>query len=373
MISCDIIKKSIRYNFNIKWSDIMKLKKCPVCKMMIPEKSESCPICGTEYTKFQYFRMNNLSKCILIILAVLIVYNSTVIILFNRTIRGYADEPPKDISVVEELKDRYNRLNFIQQYFVRYSEIEIVEDSIVDESRIINVENHKCSVRFMDGRRVGTYTGEMYKEEPQGNGSFSYYDNAGKQIIYNGEFAGGEITGFGTMHFEDGSRYVGDFEQGVLDGYGIWYNSEDKIVRKGDFISGRLNGMATIYDDFGDEIYSGRFVSDIPTERDYKDACKETTFAQLEADTDVYINKNIKISGVITEIAIQDDMTVYYVMNIAGNSYKNVCIEYIGRDGVNIRQGDKLNFYGYCAGYREYMSSSGILNGGMVIKTYYAN
>lgn len=351
----------------------MKLKKCPVCKMMVPEKSESCPICGTEYTKFQYFIMNGLSKFILIILAVLIVYNSTIIIIFNRTIRGYADEPPKDLSIVEKLKDSYKRLNFIQKYFVRYSEIEMIEDSVVDESKIFNVESYECSVRFMDGSRDGLYTGEMYKDEPEGNGSFSYYDHDGKSVVYNGEFVDGEITGFGTMRFEDGSRYVGDFEQGVLDGYGIWYNPQDKIVRKGEFISGRLNGMATIYDDLGNEIYSGRFVSDIPTERDYKDSCMQTTFAQLESNTDAYINKNIRISGVITEIAIQDDMTVYYVMNIAGNNYKNICIEYIGMDGVNIRQGDKLDFYGYCSGYRQYMSSSGVVNGGMIIKTYYAN
>ncbi len=351
----------------------MKLNKCPVCKVMVPEKSESCPICGTEYTKFQYFRMNNLSRCILIILAVLIVYNSVVIIHFNRTIRRYAGESLQDIRVVEKLKENYKKLNFIQRYFVRYSEIEMIEDGVVDEEKIINVENFNCSVSFEDGSRDGIYTGEMYKEEPQGNGSFSYHNNEGKSVTYNGEFIRGEITGFGTMHFEDGSRCVGFFEQGVLDGYGVWYNSQGKIVRKGEFISGKLNGTATIYDDLGIEIYSGKFVADIPTERDYKESCIETTFAQLESDTDAYINNNIKISGVITEIAIQEDMTVYYVMNIAGNNFKNICIEYIGNEKVSIRQGDKLSFYGYCSGYRQYMGSTGARNGGMIIKTYYAD
>lgn len=350
----------------------MKLNKCPVCKVMIPEKSESCPICGTEYTKFQYFRMNNLSKCILIILTVLIVYNSVVIIHFNRTIRKYADEPPQNISVVEKLKNNYEKLNFIQKYFVRYSEIEMIEDSVMDETKVIDVENYNCSVRFVDGSRDGIYTGEMYEEVPDGNGSFSYI-NEGSSITYNGEFTRGEITGFGTMLFEDGSRHVGFFEQGVLDGYGMWYNSDGKIVRKGEFISGKLNGVATIYDSLGVEIYTGRFIADIPTERAYKESCAETTFAQLESDTEAYINKNVKISGVITEIAIQEDMTVYYVMNIAGNTHKNICIEYIGNEKISIREGDKLSFYGYCSGYRQYMSSDGILNGGMIIKTYYAD
>lgn len=349
----------------------MKLNKCPVCKMMVPEKSESCPICGTEYTKFQYFRMNILSKCILIVLAVLIVYNSIVIIHFNRTIRKYAEEPPQNIKVIEEFKNNYEKLNFIQKYFVRYSEIKMIEDSIVDRTKIVDVENYSCSVRFDDGSRDGIYTGETYEERPDGNGSFSYYNNDGKSITYNGEFVNGEITGFGTMRFEDGSRHVGFFEKGVLDGYGVWYSPQDKIVRKGEFISGKLNGMATIYDDMGVEIYSGRFISDIPTERAYKESCKEATFAQLEADTDAYINKNIKISGVITEVAIQEDMTVYYVMNIAGNTHKNICIEYIGNEKISIRQGDKLSFYGYCSGYRQYVGNTGMRNGGMIIKTYY--
>ncbi len=350
----------------------MKLNKCPVCKMMIPEKSESCPICGTEYTKFQYFIMNNLSKCILIILVVLVVYNSAVIIHFNRTIRKYVDEIPQDISVVEKLKDDYNKLNFIQKYFVRDSEIEMIENSIVDETKVIDVKNHNCSVRFADGSREGIYTGEMYDEVPEGNGSFSYVIE-GRHITYNGEFTKGEITGFGTMLFKDGSRHVGFFEQGVLDGYGMWYNSNGKIIKKGEFISGRLNGIGTIYDSLGVEIYSGRFISDIPAERTYKESCTETTFAQLEANIEKYINKNVIISGVITEIAIQEDMTVYYIMNIAGNSNKNICIEYIGDEKINIRQGDKLSFYGYCSGYRQYMSSAGIPNGGMIIKTYFVD
>ena len=351
----------------------MKLKKCPVCKMMVPEKSESCPVCGTEYTKFQYFMINNLSKCILIILALLFVYNSIVIIHFNRIIRGFAEEPPINVKVIDELKDNYNRLNFIQKYFVRYSEIEMIEDSIVDERKITNVVDHNCSIRFEDGSREGSYEGQLYEGVPDGSGSFTYYDKNGQSVTYKGEFINGGMTGFGAMYFEDGSKYVGVFEQGVLDGYGIWYNSQEIIVRKGEFVSGKLNGMATIYDDLGAEIYSGRFVADVPTERDYKGVCKETTFAQLEMDTDSHINKNVKISGVVTEIAIQEDMTVYYVMNIAGNNYKNICIEYIGREGVNIRQGDRLTFYGYCYGYRQYMSSSGTRNGGMIIKSYFAN
>ncbi len=350
----------------------MRLKKCPMCRMMVPEKIGSCPVCGTEYSKFQYFRINHLSKCILIFLALLILYNCIVIIVHNRRIRSYVDNPPENIAVVEELKKDYEKLNFIQKYFVRYSEIEIIENSVEDDSEIINVENYTCSILFTSGSRQGVYTGEMRDNLPDGNGTFVYYLDDGTLCTYDGEFEGGEITGFGVMAFGDGRKYVGEFKSGLIDGYGVVYNAQGYVVKKGEFLSNKLNGLATIYDDYGVEIYSGRFIFDVPSEREYKDSCEEATFAQIEANTEMYVNKNLKINGVVTEIAIQEDMTVMYVINIAGNKHKNICINYIGKNGVNIRQGDNLSFYGYCVGYRTFMSNSGEQHGGMIIKTYYA-
>ena len=83
----------------------MKLKRCPMCKVMVPGNLKTCPVCGTEYTKFQYFRMNILPKCILILLALFVVYNIVVIIVFNRTIEGYMNNPPEDAKQFERLKD----------------------------------------------------------------------------------------------------------------------------------------------------------------------------------------------------------------------------------------------------------------------------
>ena len=349
----------------------MRLKKCPMCKIMVPGKIRTCPVCGSEYTKFQYFKMNILSKCILVLLALLVVYNMVVVIVFNRTIKGYVDNPPKDISQVERLKKGYEGLNFIQKYFVQYSDIEIVERDFIDEDEILNVENQTCEVRFYDGNRIGVYTGEFYDEQPEGDGMFSYYLDDGTLCVYEGEFENGEITGSGIMTFADGTKYVGAFEDGVLSGNASVYNPSGYIIKKGEFVLGKLNGIATIYDDYGVEIYSGRFNSEIPTKAEYVASCISATFAQLEADTDNYVNKNLKISGVITEIAIQDDMTVLYVMNIAGNKYKNICFNYIGDKGVNIRQGDYMTFYGYCEGYRQFVGGAGETQGGMFVKTYH--
>ncbi len=349
----------------------MKVKKCPMCRMMVPAKIKVCPVCKTEYTKFQYFIMNNMTRYILIILAVIMVYNSIVIIAFNRKIREYVNNPPKSISVVEKIKKEYKSLNFIQKHFVRESEIEIIEDSVIDRDKIVQVEDYVYKIVFEDGSKSGYYSGELYDNKPDGRGVFSYYLDDGTLCTYEGEFKKGIIEGFGTMTFEDGRKYVGEFVSGELDGYASVYNPDGYIVKRGNFVAGKLNGIAAIYDDYGQKIYEGRFISDTPAEGEYKSSCIETTFAQLEEDSESYVNKNLKIRGVVTEISIQDDMTVLYVMNIAGNSHKNICIEYIGNYRVNIRQGDSVTLYGYFSGYRQFISSTGKNHGGMMIKTYY--
>ena len=88
----------------------MNAKKCPMCKIRIPNKIKVCPVCGTEFTKFQYFRMNYLSKCILGVLAVAFVYHSIVVISFNRKIRSYVENPPENMQKIEDLKIRYEKL-----------------------------------------------------------------------------------------------------------------------------------------------------------------------------------------------------------------------------------------------------------------------
>ena len=273
---------------------------------------------------------------------------------------------------MENIKKEYQSLNFIQRYFVRESEIELVQSSVIDTDKMEFVEQYTCNIIFAEGSKWGSYTGELYENQPDGNGLFTYYLDDGSSCTYDGEFKNGRMEGFGMMTFEDGTKYVGQFASGILDGYASIYNPDGYMIKKGNFVSGKLNGIATIYDNYGQEIYEGRFISDVPTEGEYISSCIDATFAEIENDTERYVNKNVKIKGVVTEIAIQEDMTVLYVMNIAGNSHKNICIEYIGNHGMNIRQGDSLTFYGYCAGYRQFVSSSGANHGGMIIKTYYA-
>ena len=349
----------------------MRLKKCPMCKLRVPNKIKICPVCGTQYTKLQYFMMNYLSKTILILIAMIVIINSLIILFFNRALKSYIETPPTDIKQVEKLKSYYNNLSFIHKYFIHDSEFDIIENSFVDKNEIQKVEDHVCDVRFSYGIVKGVYSGELYRGQPQGQGRFVYVTEEGSVCTYEGEFTDGAITGLGIMTLEDGTKYMGSYDMGELNGKAAIYNPEGYKIKSGQFISGKINGLGTIYDNYGKEIYTGRFISDIPHKTEYKEACSKVTFAQLEADSESYVNKNVKISGVITDIAIQEDMTVLYIMKIAGNNHKNICFDYIG-DGVNIRQGDNMTFYGYFEGYRPFVNNSGLSVGGMLIKTYYA-
>lgn len=349
----------------------MKLKKCPMCRLKVPAKSKTCPVCGSEYTKFQYFRMNHLSKCFLGLVAIAVIYNMSVVMMFQDTVREYISNPPKTIDEMNKLKSDYEKLNFIQKHYVHYSDIEIVERVFVNVEKYENVQDMDCEVKVQSGVKMGVYTGRVYDKQPDGEGIFAYYLENGTLCTYAGEFDKGAMTGKGEMLMGDGTKYVGSFKLGLLEGEGIVYNPDGYAVKTGEFVAGKLNGIGTLSNAMGEEIYSGRFSYDIPDKTDYKAACAETTFAQLEADTDGYLNKNIMVSGVITDITVQEDMTVLYIISITGDDNKNICFEYVGEKINNMRQGSRVTFYGYFEGYKHYVGNNSQTKGGMFIKAYY--
>lgn len=349
----------------------MRLKKCPMCRLKVPAKSETCPVCGTEYTRLQYFKMNHLSKCFLGLIAVAVIYNMTVIMMFQDKVREYIDNPPKSVEEMNRLKEDYEKLNFVQKHYVHYSDIEVVERAFDNDDKYENVESAPCEVRVYNGTKTGIYTGRVYDGYPDGEGKFIYYLENGELCTYEGEFDKGSLSGNGTMVVGDGTKYVGKFNLGLLEGQGIEYNPDGYEVRRGEFVSGKLNGIGTLCNQYGEEIYSGRFLSDIPDKTDYRLSCTEATFAQIEANTDGYLNKNLKVSGVVTDIAVQEDMTALYIISIAGNDNKNMCFEYIGEQTENIVQGSRVSFYGYFEGYRHYVGNNGQTMGGMLIKAFY--
>lgn len=71
------------------------------------------------------------------------------------------------------------------------------------------------------------YDGEWKFDEKCGDG-IAYYRNGS----YEGQWKRNCRNGLGTMIFDNGSRYIGEWKNGLYDGIGAHYGSDCDFVRK---------------------------------------------------------------------------------------------------------------------------------------------
>ena len=94
------------------------------------------------------------------------------------------------------------------------------------------------------------YEGEWKNNNIDGYGIM--YFSSGS--FYNGEWKNGSFHGFGIIYIKDKEYYIGQHEYGNYEGYGIIYYYESKIKIKGIFKDGVLEGYGIRYDSNGDII-----------------------------------------------------------------------------------------------------------------------
>ncbi len=81
-----------------------------------------------------------------------------------------------------------------------------------------------------------SYEGDIYNNEPHGNGVFKYSNND----QYIGECKHGRMDGYGKYIYSNGSTYTGFFSYGKINGIGT-YEDENNIY-KGTWRNGRKHG-----------------------------------------------------------------------------------------------------------------------------------
>ena len=105
-----------------------------------------------------------------------------------------------------------------------------------------------CHGTFLDLKGVTVYSGEFYKGDSHGYGTFNY---AGRKYV--GQWKNGKQHGQGTYTYVNGDKYVGEWKKGKYYGKGTYiYFNGDKYVgewkkskyNKPDNQRGR-NGMGT--------------------------------------------------------------------------------------------------------------------------------
>ena len=126
-------------------------------------------------------------------------------------------------------------------------------------------------------RPIGLYVGQANFTTREGRGGFhfnedgttwiGYWENNDKgkygklygkdgKLIYEGEYENGRRNGKGTYYFSSGEKYEGEFRDGKREGKGTFY-WDDTSRWEGTFVDNEMDGEGTFYD--GEDSWSAKY------------------------------------------------------------------------------------------------------------------
>ena len=76
-------------------------------------------------------------------------------------------------------------------------------------------------------------------------------------LVYDGTVVRGKMNGQGTLTFENGDQYTGDFNNGAFNGKGT-FQSKDGWKYEGDFVNGQAEGQGKLTTE-QEVVYEGSF------------------------------------------------------------------------------------------------------------------
>ncbi|MCY7110994.1 hypothetical protein MK435_09030 [Streptococcus oralis] len=79
----------------------------------------------------------------------------------------------------------------------------------------------------------------------------------GGALVYDGTLVRGKMNGQGTLAFENGDQYTGDFNNGAFNGKGT-FQSKDGWKYEGDFVNGQAEGQGKLTTE-QEVVYEGTF------------------------------------------------------------------------------------------------------------------
>lgn len=78
------------------------------------------------------------------------------------------------------------------------------------------------------------------------------------EFAFSGYMKNGLFDGIGTIHFDNGEVFSGNFSQGRFDGEGVFIDSSDSVIYFGQFRDGLFHGHGVYYSSEGWR-YEGEF------------------------------------------------------------------------------------------------------------------
>ena len=78
------------------------------------------------------------------------------------------------------------------------------------------------------------------------------------EFTYSGWMKNGLFDGDGTLRFNRGGFFVGEFKEGKFEGHGEYSDAEGRLIYSGDFINGKFDGQGLFISPEG-WVYEGAF------------------------------------------------------------------------------------------------------------------
>lgn len=221
------------------------------------------------------------------------------------------------------------------------------------------VSDAEITLHTSYGDREGTYTGELRKGVPDGEGVFVTKNETGETWTYEGAFKEGHISGQGRTKWNNGQYEEGNFENDLLNGEGKVVMS-NKIIYEGTFKDGKLNGETKVLKPSGDQVYQGNFEGFYPT--DFKDnGYTSKPFEDYARNPENSIGEILKVVGMVTQSVPDDDGTIILRLTTRPEGFgDSVLVVYRPEEGQErILENDIITVFGLYQGLAEYTSLLG--------------
>lgn len=240
------------------------------------------------------------------------------------------------------------------------------QDAIIDQdhdAEVITVDQAEITLDLHHiGQKTGIYSGEMKDGLPDGKGRFETQNEYGCPVIYEGEWADGQVEGWCKVIWpgDEPMLVEGTFvDSEIVNGKEIY---DGFMIYDGEWKDMAFHGQGTLYSAAGEAVYSGTFVHGLPGEEDrFRAGAKDVSYDALLDDPRQYMNEIIRIQGRIVYAWEGEDNYCEYLLSTDGNDEKTVYITYVRRsdDERHIQNGESLTVFGMSNGLYTYETTEG--------------
>ncbi|MEO1815884.1 MAG: hypothetical protein ABGU93_09890 [Acetobacterium sp.] len=173
-----------------------------------------------------------------------------------------------------------------------------------------SVKNQEITLALSFGEKTGTYTGQLVKGLPQGNGVFTVSNEDEVAWTYEGAWEQGHFQGIGETVWEDGFMQEGNYKNDYLSGEGKEY-LDGNLLYEGNFDQNQYDRQGILYNYYGDVIYEGDFVLGFYNETaaqrkarldPFKAQTAEISYAEIFDNAKNETGKKVKLTGRVFQV-----------------------------------------------------------------------